>query len=103
MFLKTVMALTLCAAPLHAQDWQLAPASLPVQADTWSGGGGLDVPDWEDVTFGAARFSRDGRLCVDIPGGRGACELAVRSEGLMLVDRESQGRIRVRLQFGIRP
>lgn len=64
----------------------------------------VDRPErFSSPSLGPVEFRRDGRLCIDIPGGRSGCELNLRDGGLMLIDRESRGRIRVRIQFGIRP
>lgn len=105
MFLRTVMALGLCAAPVCAQDWNLQPAALalspPGTAERAQFNGGFG--EFDPPSFGPLDYRQGGVLCLDLPGARSNCELAFRGRELMLIDRQSEGRIRVRIQFGLRP
>ena len=99
------MALSLCAAPVCAQEWQLKPARLALSAPEADRPAGVfdGLGQAGGASLGPLEFRRGGGLCIDIPGGRNGCELNLRDGGLMLIDREARGRIRVGFQFGIRP
>lgn len=105
MFLKSALVLGLCAAPVCAQDWQFQPAALALSPPETAGAEeGRDSYDLFDApSLGLLEVRQDGLLCLDLPGGRNNCDLAFRGEELMLIDRQAQGRIRVRFRFGIRP
>jgi hypothetical protein len=105
MFLKTVTAIGLCATPLCAQDWQLSPASLSTASAeaSWTDGLGSGLDSFSSLSFGPVEVRSSGALCIDIPGGRSNCEVNVQGDELMLIDREAQGRMRVRFRFSIRP